>query len=267
MDSPEAKSPSSSCLEPSPSRGGADYDLDTDRRLIFPCERVEKQLAEVEKALKEISLDENLSDDEYDSMEDYLEDLINSYSYYKEHFENTYWTVKSKMGRKCKESSLFESDMGIKTETRVPGKNIKLIKWVPVIDRTKLVENATVVHMVVRCGERQRIGPKYKLVQKFGKGELHEEYRKHFNDLEEQINDLDAKSREYIRLREEESFLLGIRNGEISDDLYDKAEAMKRKRRKRPGKTRAQRRHSAAASGHYRRRYPGRGKGLVDLRF
>lgn len=259
MDSPEAKSPSSSCLEPSPSRGGADYDLDTDRCLIFSCERVEKQLAEVEKALDEISLDD-------DSM-DYLDILIEFYSDYKKYLDDVYWTVKSKMGRKCKESSLFESDMGIKTETRVPGKNIKLIKWVPVIDRTKLVENATVIHMVVRCGERQRIGPKYKLVQKFGKGELHEEYRKHFKDLKEQINDLDAKSREYIRLREEESFLLGIRNGEISDELYEKAEAMKRKRRKRRGKTRAQRRHSAAASGHYRRRYPGRGKGLVDLRF
>ncbi len=109
MDSPEAKSPSS------PSRGDVEYDLDTDRQLFSHRPRVEKQLAEVKGALEEISLDENLdenwSDDDYDSMEEYLEDLIGFYSYYKEYLDDVYWTH-NKMRDEEPEEPLFEYEIG-----------------------------------------------------------------------------------------------------------------------------------------------------------
>lgn len=225
MDSPEAKSPSSSCLESSPSRGG--YDLDTDRQLIFPCQRVEKQLAEVKQALKEI-----FRDDDYDK--DYLEDLIGFYSYYKEYLDDVYWTH-DKMRGEEPEEPLFEYEIG-KLKKKTPTDRCLKPTALNEEERKNLKEGDKVIKMIA---ENEQTGTKYKLVERYHKGELHEEYAKHFEDLEIEIKNLDAQSQEYVLLREEQEFLLGIKDGDISDDLYEKAKQMKLDRIARnPGRTR-----------------------------
>lgn len=206
MDSPEAKSQSSSYLESSPSRGDADYNLDTDRRLIFSCERVEKQLAEVEGALDEISLDDD------------IEDLINSYSDYRKYLDDVYWTH-DKMGD---EEPLFEYEIG-KLKKKTPTSRCLKPTALNEEEREKLKKGDKVIKM---RGKNEQTGTKYKLVERYDKGELHEEYATHLSDLENEIKKLEPKSQEYVLLRVEKKFLLGIKDGDISDDLYEKAQAM-----------------------------------------